>query len=55
MKEFWVDFSGYIRIKAESKGDAEFYAWELYEFIHNPKIISGEIETTSIEEFKEGE
>lgn len=55
MKEFWVDFSGYIRIEAESKHDAEVRAWELYEFITNPKIISGEIETTNIQEVKEGE
>ena len=27
--EYWVDFSGYLKIKADSKEDAERKMWEL--------------------------
>lgn len=28
MKQFWVDFSGYLKVEADSKEDAERKMWE---------------------------
>ena len=36
MEEYWVDFSGYLKVKATSKTDAERKMWR---FINNISLI----------------
>ena len=55
MKEFWIDFSGYCEVKAQTATEAEAIFWkaisEVDTFQHNPYNDVWEIE--GIEEAEE--
>lgn len=57
MKEFWVDFSGYLKVKADSPEEAERKFWR---FINKGKdLFSGDLSDDvwnieDIEEYEKG-
>lgn len=56
MKEFWVDFSGYLRVKAENADDAERKMWKL---INEKFNLTGDFsddvwDVENVEEYEEG-
>lgn len=40
MKEFWVDFSGYLKIEADTPEEAERKFWK---FVNNGISLTGEL------------
>ena len=54
MKEFWIDFSGYLKIKADSSGEAIDKFWK---FVNNIDLSNSDLsddvwDVDAIEEVK---
>ena len=43
MKEFWVNFSGYCKVKAENESEAEVKFWEWYNQIQDCADTSDDV------------
>lgn len=56
MKEYWVDFSGYLRVKADNEGDAEEKFWHLVsDFNMNKENFANDVwQIDCIEEYEKG-
>ena len=57
MKDFWINFSGYVKVTADSKEDAERKMWDaINRTLAFPTCFDeDEWEIEGIEEVKEGE
>lgn len=55
MKDFWVDFSGYLKIKAEDEHDAEGKFWDWVNSISANGDFSDDVWDVNVIEPVEGE
>ena len=56
MKEYWVDFSGYLIVKADSVGEVETKVWRFINNINLPDGMNDDVwDIDGIEEKQAGE